>query len=107
MSKGELLYEALRDFASQPRRQREPAFYHGTVRLPGGWTMRRVRLDENGVDVHDWRHGPGPPLFVIAAPGPDDTLSVRAPCPVIALAIVDAEGWPPKRMKRFNWEYQV
>lgn len=82
-------------------------FYHGTAVLAGGWTMRQVRLDERGVDAHGWVWGPGEPVFVVAPPDVDDTLSIRAPCPILALWTVEREGWPPRSVKRYNWEYQT
>lgn len=81
------------------------AFHHGTATLPAGWTMRRVRLDDHGADIHNWVWGRGEPVFVIAPPEVDDTLSVRAPCPFLALWAVEREGWPPRSVKRYNWEY--
>lgn len=82
------------------------AFYHGTARLPDGWIMRRGRLDERGCDTHGWFWGPGDPVFILQPDDVDDTLSVRAPCPVIAVALVTLDRWPPRSSKRFNWEYQ-
>lgn len=84
-----------------------PAFHHGTAQLPDGWIMRRGRLDSDGVDVHGWVWGPGDPVFILSPEGVDDTLSVRAPCPVAALSLITVDGWPPRNVKRYNWEYQT
>lgn len=87
--------------------KRPPAFHHGTAILSDGWKMRRGRLDAVGRDVHGWLWGPGDPVFVLAPDGIDDSMSVRAPCPVIAVAMVTLAGWPPRNVKRFGWEYQT
>ena len=68
--------------------------------------MRRGRLDADGYDARGWFWGPGGPVFILAPDGIDDALSVRAPCPVIAVALVTVDGWPPRSSKRFNWEYR-
>jgi len=81
------------------------AFYHGTARLPDGWIMRRGCLDSEDRDIHGWNWGPGEPVFVLQPEGIDDTLSVRAPCPVIAISMVTIDGWPPRNVKRYRWEY--
>ena len=82
------------------------AFDSHRVQLPDGWFMRRLRLDDRFHDVHGWDWGPGDPVFIMAPEGVDDTLSVRAPCPVIAVALVTIDRWPPLSSKRFRWEYQ-
>ncbi len=81
------------------------AFYHGTAWLPDGWIMRRVRLNSMGVDTHGWRWGAGLPVYRLEPVAVDDSLTVRAPSPVAALWLVMSDGWPPRRVKRFNWEY--
>ncbi len=80
-------------------------FYHRTARLPDGWIMRRVRLDERGYDAHGWFWGPGDPVYRIEPATIDDSLSVRAPSPVVAVALAGEDGWPPRKSKRHNWEY--
>ena len=82
-------------------------FFHGEVRLPGGWTMRRARLDADWRDATGWSWGPGDPLYHFREEGVgvDDSLTVRAPSPVAALWIAMSEGWPPIRARRFNFEY--
>ena len=83
------------------------AFEPSHAGLPDGWIMRRLRLDERFRDVHGWEWGPGDPVFILAPEGIDDTLSVRAPCPVAAVALVMLDRWPPRVSKRFRWEYQT
>lgn len=80
-----------------------PTYHHGVAELPDGWYLRRVRLDEAGYDRFGWGWGAGSPVWVLS--DGIDALSVRAPCPVAALAIVTLDGWPPRRIKRYNWEY--
>lgn len=81
------------------------AFYHGTARLPNGWIMRRVRIDDRGYDVHGWFWGPGHQVYRVEPESVDDSLTVRAPSPVVAIALLVADGWPPRKSKRYNWEY--
>lgn len=93
------------DWALKPVKTRSAVFHHGEARLPDGWVMRRGRLDETGTDAHGWVWGQGDPVFILTPGDTDDSLSVRAPCPVIAVALVSIDGWPPRKSKRFNWEY--
>lgn len=81
-------------------------FHHGVARLPDGWVMRRVRLDDTGYDAHGWFWGPGYPVYRVEPDGIDDSLTVRAPSPVAAVALLFADGWPPRKSKRYNWEYE-
>jgi hypothetical protein len=81
------------------------AFHPGEARLPDGWVMRRGRIDDRGYDVRGWWWGVGDPVWHLQPEGIDDSMTVRAPCPVIALALVTVDGWPPRKSKRFNWEY--
>lgn len=83
------------------------AFHHGEATLPDGWVMRRVRLDGRGVDVNGWVWGAGHPVWYLSPRGVDDSLTVRAPCPVIAVSLLTVGGWPPRSVKRYNWEYQT
>lgn len=79
------------------------AYYSGEAVLPDGWTMRRVRLNAQGFDVHGWQWGVGEPLWHLS--DDLDSCTVRSPSPVAALAIVLADGWPPTKTKRYNWHY--
>lgn len=80
-------------------------FHHGVARLPDGWLMRRVRLDGRCCDAHGWFWGAGDPVYRVEPQGVDDSLSVRAPSPVVAVALLSADNWPPRKSKRYNWEY--
>jgi hypothetical protein len=71
--------------------------------LPDGWVLRRVALDPDGVDRHGWRWGPGEPLWHLS--DGVDSLTVRSPSPVAAIALVTVEAWPPRLLRRYNWEY--
>lgn len=78
-------------------------YHHGVAELPDGWCLRRVRLDEAGRDRFGWEWGAGSPVWHLS--DEIESLTVRAPCPVAALGIVARDGWPPREIKRYNWEY--
>lgn len=65
------------------------------------WIMNRVILDGDGKDEHGWFWGRGEPLYHIS--DGIDSLTVRAPDSREAWRIAKSEGWPPKRIGRFNW----
>jgi hypothetical protein len=93
-----------------PRMQSTSAAAEGVptsllVHLPDGWVMRRVPLDAGGCDPHGWRWGLGEPLWHLSDGA--DSLTVRAPCPALAVAIVTIESWPPCLLRRYNWEYET
>ena len=69
--------------------------------LGDGWFIKRI----NRIDKSGWDFGPGLPLWAIY----DDmeSLTVRANDINEAILIVAREGWPPKTLRRYNWEYQV
>jgi hypothetical protein len=71
--------------------------------LPDGWAMTRVDLDASGRDVFGWVWGPGEPLWYVTDGA--ESLTIRAPSPVAAIALVMTEAWPPKLLRRYNWEY--
>lgn len=73
------------------------------AQLPDGWKMARIWLTESGAAVGGWQWGPGLPLWWLT--NGYDSLTVRAASPVEAIAIVSADGWPPYRTGRYNWEY--
>ena len=75
------------------------------ARLPGGWTLCRVALDERHCDANGWSWGPGDPLWWISDGA--DSLTVRASCPVAAVARAGEDGWPPKTLRRLGWEYRA
>lgn len=85
-------------------------YYHGVAELPGGWAIQRVRLDTAGFDVFGWQWGrvwewqPGARLWHLS--DGVDSCTIVAPSPVVALAIVMADGWPPVKTKRYNWSYR-
>lgn len=78
-------------------------FHPGHLVLDG-WVMRRVWLDERGRDAAGWPWGTGEPLWHIT--DGIDSLTIRGASPVAALALVMVEGWPPKKCRRYNWEYE-
>lgn len=73
--------------------------------LPDGWAMCRIVLRADGTDLFGWKWGHGDPLWYLT--DGVDSLTIRAPSPVAALAVVTIEGWPPKTVRRYNWEYAV
>lgn len=70
-----------------------------------GWTLREIRLDATGHDSFGWQWGQGDRLFHLS--DGTDSISIRAPCPFLALWTVMREAWPPRLTKRFNWEYKL
>jgi len=57
----------------------------------------------NGRDASGWLFGLGLPLWWIG--DASESLTIRAPSPVAALVAVMLDGWPPRTMRRYNWEY--
>jgi hypothetical protein len=78
-------------------------FYPSSARLPDGYVMHRVLLDERGRDASGWVFGLGLPLWCVTDGA--ESLTIRASSPVAALAMIMLDGWPPKHMRRYNWEY--
>lgn len=76
-------------------------FKEGKFTMPDSWTIKQVSMDKNGYDNDGWYWGLGEKLWYIT--DGIDSLTVRADSAEQALAIVKAEGWPPKRLGRFNW----
>jgi hypothetical protein len=69
--------------------------------LTDGWKIKQIsRIDKSG-----WDFGPGLPLFAIY--DEFESLTVRAHNANEAILIVAREGWPPKTLRRYNWEYQT
>lgn len=75
------------------------------IALDPEWWMGRIIVLENGCDTSGWKLGRGLPIFHLT--NGYDSLTIRARSPIEALAIIHADGWPPKRTGRYNWEQET
>lgn len=73
--------------------------------LPNGWTMRLIEFNAAGRDRYGWKWGAGDRLWHLSDGA--DSLTIRCPSPVAALATVMIESWPPRTVRRYNWEYRT
>lgn len=69
-----------------------------------GWEMLPISADTSG---WDWSRSGLAGVRLWYLTDGCDSLTIAAESPVEALAIVAAEGWPPRRLGRFNWGREV
>lgn len=68
--------------------------------LPNGWHMQRIAVDERGYDQNGWRWRADTPTWWLT--DGVDSLTIVARSPVEALWLAMRDGWPPRRLHRYQ-----